>query len=153
AIKEVVREAENMLEPARTELKTVEDQIRAAKGKIAQLMATFGSSGVPAVEEAQQKEVYNLGAFVESLELHRSDLLTTIATAEISPARQDEIKALAAKVRDRLEAGGSGQDREELARALDLCGELIIQDREYWARLTCGLREKKLVCIRDHSCA
>ena len=142
------------LQPLRNELVTVEEVHGKTERKIKRLLAAFGESDNPTIAAALKAQITEAAALQTSLERQAGTLRGKIATAEITPAMREAIKATSRRVRERLEHGGNDEDKLAVIEALDVQAELFYKDGDKWLRMTCGIRNwADEICLDGPSCA
>ncbi len=138
-ITEIAENAESELESTKQELEIVNQHIIKVERKMGRLMTGFGDEDNLTIAAALKNEIENTAQLKDSLERQQDTLLAEIANSEITPQQREEIKAIARRVRSKLEKGGNDDDKRALIEALDVQAKLIHKDNGRRIKITCGL--------------
>lgn len=122
----------------RQRLEALAGEIEQAERRVRRLGTLFADTPAGPAAEVLRREVLDLAAERERLEGERGRLEAELARAEIPEIERRALRALAAEVREELQAPSFDLQRELLG-ALDLQALLRVDDAGRWLDVTCAI--------------
>jgi len=123
--------------PTIEQLHITDELLAENRTKLARL-ADLYISGVFPLEDLQERKT-RLEQSIKTLENQKAELTALLEGAILTPKQINDIRAIAADLRERLE-GATYEQKVQLFQILDVGGILNIEDRDKTIRVRCSIR-------------
>ena len=147
---EMTKEAENELEPTKNRIATISGILTQKERNLSRLLSAFGEEEDLIIADALQKEIKETANVVRSLSNERKSLEDKLEQIEITPEELDWIREIARKVRNRLDSGGTPEDKRFLLDILNFeATAAVTENGERCLEVRCWIGKDALLYISD----